>query len=115
MLIQGSITLLNALEVLVIGLAMGTMPLLLPTLLLTTAGAVLAFVAAAGLGRLATWARRFTIVAEVLVLWVAAIDLGLAVGIAHASLDVVPMLTRVVIPVLVIVLLRRRVAREAFS
>jgi hypothetical protein len=107
LLLQGAFALLTTIEVLFLGLVTGTLAVLAPVvgLTLTTAVVVLALVAA--LGRGSTFARRLIVIGEVVVVLVAAVDLGLAVFLAKAPLDLVPFLTRVALPVAVIAFLRR--------
>jgi hypothetical protein len=84
------------------------------SLLLTAASAAAAFILAAALGRHARLARRLTFLIEGAILLLALVDLGLAVFIAHRSLDLVPTITRLVMPVVVIVVLRRPSVRVLF-
>lgn len=65
----------------------------------------------AGLDRRSYLARRLVIVGEVLVVLAALVDLALSVFLAQAPLDPVPLLTRLVLPVAVIALLRRACTR----
>lgn len=109
-LIQGAITLLSFLEALVIGASQG-IPFL-PAIALTGLGAGLAFGAARGLRRRRRWARRVTLVAESLVLVLGIINVIATMALTE-GLGLMPVLTTVVVPVVVIVMLRR--AKPVFA
>lgn len=111
-LLQAGFALLSTLEAAFFGLDMGTLPLLVPTLAVTGAAALAALVLVAGLGRRSSRARLLLVLGEVLVVLVALVDLALAFFLAGTVLDLVPMLTRFVLPVSVIVLLRKRRPRR---
>jgi hypothetical protein len=106
-LLQGGFVLLSTLEVALMGLFTGTIALLVPTVALTGGAAAVVLLLGAGLGRRSYLARRLVIAGEVLVVVAALVDLALAIVLAQAPLDPVPLLTRLVLPVAVIVLLRR--------
>lgn len=74
---------------------------------LTGLATIATFAALWGLGRGAGWARRLTYAGEAFVLAGAIVDELLALGLSGAPLGLVATLTRVVVPVAVIVLLRR--------
>lgn len=108
-LVQGAITLLSFLEALVVGDTQGAA--LLPILVLTSGGAVLALASARGLRRRRPWARRVTIVAEWLVLLWGVINL-VATAVLVQQVALMPLLTTVVAPIVVLRMLRR--ARPSF-
>jgi hypothetical protein len=112
-LLQGAIALLSAFEVTFFGLALAT-PALLPSIGATGGLALVTLALASGLRRRSRLARRITVTIEVLVLLAALVDLGLALALAHAFLDPVPAITRLLLPAAVVVLLRRPAARAAF-
>lgn len=70
---------------------------------------------AAGLSPPSGLARRMAFIIEFGIFFVFAVDLGLALFIAHAALELVPTLTRAVIPIAVIVLLRTEQVRGVLS
>ncbi len=86
----------------------------LGAVLLTGVAATLTLLAAAGIGRRSRRARRWTLVAETGVLLLAAVDVALA-AILGGQMPVTTFAVRVVIPVVVIVLLRRADVRVAFG
>jgi len=106
-IIQGAITVLSAIEALVVAVATGSILISWPIVAITTGGAVLALAAARGLRRRARWAQRVTVIAEVIVLGSGLLNLGLSLLLANAFLDLVPTLTTIVAPVAALVLIRR--------
>jgi len=106
-LLQAGFALLSALEVSLAGLFTGTLPLLVPTVAVTAATALATLVLVAGLGRHSSLARRLVVVGEALLVLGTLADLALALFLAGTLLDLVPMLTQLVLPVAVIVLLRK--------
>lgn len=114
LLLQGAFAVLSAMEVGFFGLLTGAPALLMSSMAATGGMAFLILALAAGLGRRSRLARRLTLVIEAFILLGAAVDLGLSLALAHAFLDPVPTLTRLVIPVAVVVLLRKASARAAF-
>ena len=103
-LVQGAITLLSFLEALVIGVALGV-PIVL-VLVLTGTGAAIALAAARGLRRRKRWARRATLIAESLILAIGIIN-ALASLALSGQLSLMPFLTMIAAPVVVILMLRR--------
>ena len=103
-IIQGAITVLSAIEALVVAVATGTIIVAWPIVALTTGGAALALAAARGLRNRARWAQRVTIVAEVIVLGSGLVNLALSLLLADAFLDLVPTLTTIVAPIAALVL-----------
>lgn len=81
----------------------------------TLMAAVLMLWLARGVGRRSRGARRIIILVEVVILLLAAVDLLLAIALAQRTLEMVPLLTRVVLPVAVIRLLRRPQSRVEFG
>lgn len=114
LLLQGSFTLLNALEAGLSGLVSGTWPVLLPAIGVNAAATALVLAVAAGLRRRSRRARRLALLVECLTLLIAAVDLGLSVALAREPFDLMPTVTRIVLPVVVIVLLRRPSVRATF-
>ncbi len=103
-LIQGGITVLSLIEALLFNAFQGGV--LLPVVIITGAGSVLAFAGARGLRRGRRWARRLTMVAESLVLVVGGINLGLA-AILNQQAGLMPVLTTILAPAVVLALLRK--------
>ncbi len=101
-LIQGGITVLSLIEALVLSAIQGgALP---PVVIITATGAVLAFASARGLRRRRRWARRLTVVAESLVLVVGGINLA-AAAILNQQAGLMPVLTTVLAPAVVLALL----------
>ena len=113
LLVQGGIAVLSTLEVAVAGLALG--PAVGPLVILNLAAAVLTLGAAGGVARRSRRSRRLAITLELIVLAFAIIDLALALVLAKRSLELVPVLTRLALPVTVIRMLRRREIRAEFG
>lgn len=105
-IIQGAITVLSALEALVVSVATGTIIVAWPIVALTTGGAVLALAAARGLHRRSRWAQRVSVIAEVIVLGSGLVNLALSLFLADAFLDLVPTLTTIAAPIAVLLLIR---------
>lgn len=112
-LLQGAFALLVVVEIMFWALA-GTVGSLGPSLLLTIAAAAGSLGLAAGLRRHSRLARRFTFFVEGAILMLALVDLALALLLAHRPLDLMPTITRLVMPVAVLVLLRRPSVRAVF-
>lgn len=101
-LIQGGITVLSLIEALVLSAIQGgALP---PVVIITATGAVLAFASARGLRRRRRWARRLTVVAESLVLVFGGINLA-AAAILNQQAGLMPVLTTVLAPAVVLALL----------
>jgi hypothetical protein len=113
-LVQGGIALLSTVEILFWATFADPAGALGPSVLLTGGMAVGTLALATALGQRFRPARRLVLVLETVVLASALVDLGLALAFAHRPLGLVPLLTRLVLPVAVIVLLRRPTARTAF-
>lgn len=113
LLLQGGIAVLSTIEVTVAGAALG--PAVAPLILVNLAAAVLTLAAARGVSRRSRRSRRLAISLEWVVLFFAFIDLLLAVFLAGRGLELVPMLTRVVLPIAVIRMLRSRDVRSEFG
>ena len=112
LLLQAGFGLLSVFEVGFIGIFTGTLPLLAPTLALTFGTAVTILVLVAALEQRSNRARGFVIAGEIVVVLGALVDLALALLLTGEPLGLVPTLTRLVLPVGVIVLLDRMRARE---
>ena len=112
-LLQGAVLVATTLEALV--WAGFFRPTAGPSIVLSGGSAALTLAAAWALGRpvgrLVRLARRWTLIAETGVIALALIDLGLAFAIAGAPFGLVPALTRLAIPIAVIVLLRQPTVR----
>jgi hypothetical protein len=85
------------------------------TLGVTAAAAVATLAAAAGLARRSRAARRLTLVCETGILAVAVLEAILSTVLAGVPLVPVAALTRVAVPLAVILLLRRPDSRAAFD
>ncbi len=107
LLLQVGFALLSALGSALISLFTGFGLLLLPMIAVTAGGATLLLVLIGRLERGSRRARRLVVWGEASVLLFAVVDLALAIGLAHAPLDLGPVLTRFVLPLAVIRLLRR--------
>ncbi|MBT8217469.1 MAG: hypothetical protein HKN74_05260 [Acidimicrobiia bacterium] len=113
LVVQGGIAVLSTIEVTVAGAVLG--PAIAPLIILNLAAAALTLIAARGVVRRSARSRRLAIVLEWTVLVFATIDLLLAIFLAKRGLEPVPLITRVVVPYLVIRLLRRRDVRAEFG
>lgn len=113
LLIQGAIAVLSTLEVAVAGLALG--PAVAPLVGLNLLAATLTLTAARGVSRRSRRSRRLALTLEWVVLAFALVDFLLAVALAQRGLELVPMLTRVVLPLAVIRMLRLREIRAEFG
>ncbi|MBM3677286.1 MAG: hypothetical protein FJW96_05295 [Actinobacteria bacterium] len=114
-LLQGALLVLSSVEVAIWGVFSGGLVALGPTAIVTVASAALTLWLAAALGARRRHARRVVLVGEGSVLLFALVDLGLALAFLHRPLELVSLLTRLVLPVAVIWLLRRPAARVAFA
>lgn len=110
-LLQAGFALLSVVEVVAIGVFTGTLAVLGPAIALNAGIAGLALLLVAGLGRRSYLARRLVMTGEAFVVVTALVDLALAIIMAGRPLGVVTILTRVILPVGVIVVLRRTRAR----
>jgi len=113
LLIQGGIAVMSTLETLLAAAAFG--PLLAPIVVLTSGAAFLTLMAARGIVRRSARARKTAIWLEGFVLAFAVVDFLLAILLAKRGLELVPVLTRIVLPVVIIRLLRRRQVRAEFG
>jgi hypothetical protein len=111
--VQGMVGFVAAFEVGVVAVATGG--LLLPAFLLTAVGAVATLALASGIRRRRRRARTAVVTLQVFWLIGAAIDLLLAVFLARRGLEIVPLLTRIVLPVALFRVLRRPHVRAAFG
>jgi hypothetical protein len=115
-LVQGGLALLSTVEVLLWMLfSGGSAGPLGPTALITASLATATLAIAAGLRRRSRIARWGAFVIEAGIILVFLVDLGLALFMAHRALELVPILTRLVLPLAVIVLLRNRSVRADFA
>lgn len=113
LLVQGGIAILSTIEVTVAGVALG--PAVAPLILLNLAAATLTLIAARGVVRRSRRSRRLAITLEWIVLTFALVDLLLAALLAQRGLELVPLLTRIVVPFMIIRLLRHREIRAEFG
>lgn len=111
--VQGAIAVTMVLEAAVGGLLAG--PAAALVVIPTVVTAVLILSSARGVARRSKRARRIVILVEVFIVLMATIDLLLAVLLARRSLELVPILTRFVLPITVIRLLRRPASRVEFG
>jgi len=111
-LIQASIAVVTLIEIMVMT---GTGAPLGVVVLVNTAFAIGLLLLVRGIGRRSSAARRATLWVEVMVLTLAAIDLALSLLTAQRVLELVPLLTRVAIPLAVFRILRHRSVREEFG
>lgn len=112
LVVQGAVAATAALEV-AVWAAFG-MPVGVPVLL-TGGAALLTLALAAGVGRRSRLARRLVILAEVAWVALALVDMALAVALARRGLELVPVLTRILLPLAVVRLLRRPGSRREFG
>ncbi len=113
LLVQGGIAVMSTVEAIIAGVALGG--LAFPIVLLTAGAAVFTLLAARGVVRRSRRARKTVIWLEGFVLFFAAIDLLLAMALAKRGLELVPTLTRIVVPIVIIRLLRRQEVRAEFG
>lgn len=107
LLLQAGFAVLSLLEAAAIGVTVSGLPLLLPTLVLTGGVAIGTLVLVSRLSRRSARARRLAFAGEVLIVLGALIDLTLALGMAGRTLELMPALTRLGLPIAVVVLLRK--------
>ncbi|MFN0156327.1 MAG: hypothetical protein ACKVUT_18280 [Gaiella sp.] len=105
--LQAGFALVSAIGALALGAFTGLLVVLLPTIAVTALGGIAAIALVPRLERGSRRARRLVVIGERVVLTFAVVDLGLAIGLAHAPLDLVAALTRVALPLAVLRLLRR--------
>ena len=111
LIVQGALGTMASVETLIVMVATGA-PLAFP--LAASCGLTAATLVAAGrLSRNGRGTRRLVILLESMWLAGAAIDVGLSIALAHRGLELVPSLTRIVMPVGIIVLLTRPPVRAA--
>jgi len=103
--LQGGILVLSSVESLFVNALFGFS--LIGVFILTACGAFLTLRTARGLRLRKRWARRVTLFAEWFVLAIGVIEVGASIAIPGASAGLVPVLTRVVVPIAVLVFLRR--------
>ena len=113
LLVQGGIAVMSTIEVAVASAALG--PTVAPLVLLNLTAAVLTMIAARGVVRRPRRSRRLAITLEWIVLAFAFVDLLLAVLLVQRGLELVPLLTRIVVPFMIIRLLRHREVRTEFG
>ena len=113
LLIQGAIAFVSTLEGLVMAAAQGF--LTAPVVLASACGAVLTLYLAARVGRRGRAVRRLILGLQLGWLLFATIDLFLTLAMAQRTLELVPIMTRIVLPVAIFRMLRRPRARDAFG
>ncbi len=111
-LIQGAILVVGTVEALVFAPFVG--PGGIASIALTAAAAIVTLATAWALRRHRRLARRWTLVAEAGVLVVASIDATLSFALAGTGPGLVLIMSRIVIPIVVVGLLRRPVVRSGF-
>jgi hypothetical protein len=112
-LVQGVVGFVATIEVGIVAAATGG--LVLPSFLLTALGAGLTLGLVVGIRRRNRRARTAAITLQVLWLLGATIDLLLAAFLARRGLEIVPTLTRIVLPIAVFRILRHPRVRSAFG
>lgn len=111
--VQGAIAVTMTFEAAVGGLLAG--PAVIFVVIPTLIAAVLTLWLARAVRRRSRRGRRMVITVEVVVILLATVDLLLAILLARRSLEPVPILTRFVLPIAVIRLLRRPSSRIEFG
>ena len=113
LLIQGAVAFVAMVEVGIVAAATGG--LVLPSCLLTALGAGLTLALLIGIRR--RWRRARTVTVSLQVLWLvgATLDLLLAAFLARRGLELVPTLTRIVLPFALFRIMRKPQVREAFG
>lgn len=104
-LLQGGFLILSTIESLVTNATQGFA--LISVTVLTGTGAFLTLRAAHGLRRRKRWAKRLTLTGEWFVLTFGVVELVATQFLDPAGIDLVPLITGVVMPISVLVLLRR--------
>ena len=112
-LLQGGIAVVSTLEAGILGAVVGGGALVLTVINLVGAG--VALIASWGIRRRSRVARKTVIWIQIGVLVVAGLELLLAIFLAKRGLELVPVLTRVALPIAVIRLLRRPYVRGWFG
>ncbi len=112
-LVEAGIALVMALEALAALAFSG--PLAAPVVVAAGLAAMGTLWLVRGIGRRSRRARKITLWLQVGILFFAALDLALAVAIAQRGLEMVPFLTRVVLPITVFRLLRKPDVRAEFG
>lgn len=113
LLLQGAIGLASFIEVTIAGAAQG-IPLL-PIMALTGGSATLTLWLAARVGRRGRKTRRTIVILQYLWLFGATVDLLLSVAMTQRILELVPTLTRIVVPIALIRMLGKPQARLLFG
>lgn len=111
--VQGIIATIATVEVGLVAAATGGA--LGPAVVLTGCGASLSFVAARGLRNRSRRARRLAVAIQILWLMAAAVDLALAIALARRGLEIVPILTRIALPMAIFRILRRPQVRRSLG
>ncbi len=112
MLVQIGIIVTATVEAVILGLvsfSVAVLPILNATF------AVWTMMLMRGVGRLSARARKWTIRLQVGWLLLAAVDMAFAILMADRSLEPVPVITRILLPAILIYLLRRPDVRTRFS
>ena len=104
LLLQGAILVATTIESLFWGLAFASTG---GALVMSAGSAVVILVARTRLRPDRTWSRRLVYAVEGLILLTAVIDTAISLGLAHALLPMVTLLTQIALPIAVIALLRR--------
>ena len=113
LLMQGAIATVSTVEALVGSAAFGAP--ISAVVVLSCIGAVVTLWCAARIGNGSRRVRKLVIIAELTWLTFAGFDLALSLLLTQTPLELVPTLTRIVLPVAVIVLLRRPQVRGRFG
>lgn len=113
LLVQAGIAITSLLEVTIVGFGQGV-PLVVP-MALTGGGAVLSLLLAGRIGRVGRKARRTVLWMQYAWLSAAAIDLVVSLLMTQRLLEPVPILTRIVVPLAIVRMLRSSRARDLFD
>ncbi len=112
LLLQTAFGLLAVVGTIVLGVALGALPLIGGPILLGLAGPTVTLLLATGVARFRGWARKATIAYEALL--VLGLLIRLAIGRQYA-LGLVPLLTDVALPITILALLLSRSARRGLA
>lgn len=113
LLVEAGIAVVMSLEALASILFAG--PLAIVTVVLGATAAITMLLVARGVERRSRTARKLALVVQVGIILVAVIDTVLAIIIAQRGLELVPFLTRMVLPGAIFVLLRKDLVRTVFG
>lgn len=113
LIVQGAIALVATVEALIFGTAFGAP--LSAAVVVTAGGAIMTLWLAAAVVRRSRRARKLALILQLGWLSFAAVDMLLAGFLTQRGLELVPVLTRIVLPLAIVVILRRREVRAWFG